>query len=199
MEVQTLMPQNCSQKETTSSRLPDRQVASLEHRLQNIRFRPIRADDWHRLQLFHQRLSARTVEFRFHGAKKALSEALSHRFTQLERTGNSAIVATTGTRGRIIGVARYCRLGDSTAEVAFVVEDEFQGHGVGHRLMRRLRDMAVADGITVFVAEVLPGNAPMFRLLKEAGDTNTRYVGGVREVCVDIQSPGHPATPRDDG
>jgi hypothetical protein len=50
----------------------------------------------------HERLSVETVEQRFHGARRELSERLAHRFTELDGRNDVALVATTGTRGRII-------------------------------------------------------------------------------------------------
>jgi GNAT superfamily N-acetyltransferase len=145
-----------------------------------IRLRPIRQDDWRKLQRFHDRLSAETIGLRFHGAKRHLSEPLSHRFTSVDGHVDAAVVATTGTRGRIVGVARYCTVQPGIAEVAFVVEDAFQHHGIGHRLMKRLVAMARANGIDEFVAEVIPSNVPMLRLLHEAGPVSTT---GSRGVC----------------
>jgi RimJ/RimL family protein N-acetyltransferase len=170
--------------------VPQRQprpAVSRSDTLLNVRIRPIRPDDWHRLQLFHRRLSEDTVELRFHGAKRELSEPLAHRFTQLDWVNDVAFVATTGTRGRIVGVARYSRISPTTAEVAFVIEDQFQHHGLGHRLMTHLRQAALAEGITEFVAEVLPGNLAMLRLLQEAGDATSRYQQGVVEVHVELK------------
>ncbi len=155
-------------------------------RLKDIRIRSIRADDWHRLQCFHNRLSIKTAELRFHGAKLELSEPLAHRFTQLDGHDDVALVATTGTRGRIVGVARYSRVAPDTAEVAFVVEDEYQGHHIGTRLMNRLRATALENGITKFVAELIPGNVRMIRLLEQCGTTEMRYSGGDCEVFVDF-------------
>jgi len=154
--------------------------------LRNIRFRPIRPDDWHRLQLFHDRLTETTVQLRFHGAKRELSAPLAHRFTQLDGRNDVAIVATTGTRGRIVGVARYFRLDATSAEVAFVVEDVYQGQGIGRRLMQHLAETARRNGISEFVAEVLPGNVPMLRLLQGLGPIRVRHDGGVDEVRVDL-------------
>ena len=159
---------------------------SIDQSLHNIHFRPIRPDDWHRLQQFHKRLSGSTIELRFHGAKRELSEPLAHRFTQLDGYSDVAWVATTGTRGRIIGVARYNHITPTSAEVAFVVEDGYQHHGVGHRLMQRLRETAIANGITEFVAEVLPGNTAMLRLLREAGPTRVHFDQGVCEAYVNL-------------
>jgi RimJ/RimL family protein N-acetyltransferase len=168
--------------------------ATTPQMLRNIRIRPMCPEDWHRLQLFHARLSPNTVELRFHGAKRELSGPLAHRFTEMDGRDNVAIVATTGTRGRIVGVARYCRLDATTAEVAFVIEDPFQHHGLGHRLMKRLRQIALANGVTAFVAEVLPGNTPMFHLLREAGPTALHVDRGECEVRVDLLQPADSRT-----
>lgn len=149
---------------------------------ESIHFRPIEPGDRGRLQRFHSRLSLPTIEQRFHAAKKDLSEPLARRFTDLDGHDEFAIVATTGTRGRIVGVARYARIDDTSAEVAFVVEDGYQGHGIGRRLMRRLRAHAVAAGLTEFVAYVRPNNTPMTRLLEEAGPTTARWEDGTVEI-----------------
>jgi GNAT superfamily N-acetyltransferase len=88
-------------------------------------------------------------------------------------------------------VARYSRINPTTAEVAFVVEDTYQHRGVGHHLMERLRAIALANGITAFVAEVLPGNTAMLRLLREAGETQVHPQAGEWQVRVDLtRTPG---------
>ncbi|HEX8918409.1 MAG TPA: GNAT family N-acetyltransferase [Chloroflexota bacterium] len=156
--------------------------------LHNIHFRQLTSDDWHKLQLFHDRLSEQTVALRFHGGKKHLSQGLAQRLTHVDGHDNVAWVATTGSRGRIIGVARYARLRPSSAEVAFVIEDEYQHLGVGRRLMERLRQTALENGITEFVADVLPGNLPMMHLLAEAGAVETLLDSGVCSVRVALES-----------
>jgi GNAT superfamily N-acetyltransferase len=156
----------------------------------NIRIRPIRPDDWRRLQRFHQRLSDTTIALRFHGAKRELSEPLAHRFANVDGHDNAAFVATTGTWGRIVGVARYSRIGPAAAEVAFVVEDAYQGQGIGQKLMARLRAHALQNGITEFVAMVLPGNTPMLHLLEEAGQARVHTKGGLWEIHVDLLGSG---------
>jgi L-amino acid N-acyltransferase YncA len=83
---------------------------------------------------------------------------LAHGLTDLDGTNDVALVAATGTRRRIIGVARYSRISPTSAEVAFVVKDAHQHHGVGHQLMNRLCKNALENGIAELVAEVLPGN-----------------------------------------
>jgi RimJ/RimL family protein N-acetyltransferase len=162
--------------------------------LHDVHFRLVRPNDWRKLQRFHARLSFSSVQHRFHGGKRELSVPLAHTFTDVDGVDDAAIVATTGTRGRIIGVARYCRLTPNSAEVAFVVEDAYQGKGIGGRLMRRLRELALANGVTVFIAEVLADNVPMFHLLKQVGTAQTQFDHGVCEVHVDLTQRVGPAT-----
>ena len=165
-------------------RIPDQQM--IDRSLRNIRIRPIRPGDQHRLQLFHRRLSDRTIRLRFHAGKRELSDALAHRYTHLDGHDRAAFVATTGTRGRIIGVARYRRLSPTSAEVAFVVEDAYQHHHIGARLLKRLIEHAQENGITEFVADVLAGNTPALHLLRDAGPTRTHLDTGLYEVHLDL-------------
>jgi RimJ/RimL family protein N-acetyltransferase len=161
-------------------------MAITSRQLHDLRFRQIQSDDWRRLQRFHLRLSSMTVELRFHGAKRELSVPLAHKLTDMNGKDDVGIVATTGTRGRIVGVGRYSRLSPTSAEVAFVVEDAYQHHGIGHRLLERLMEIALKNGITTFVAEVMPGNLPMVKLLEGAGPTHMRLSGGVYEIVLDL-------------
>lgn len=149
-----------------------------QRQLRSLHFRDIQPGDWRRLQRFHERLSPQTVELRFHGAKRQLSMPLAYRFTHVDGINEAAVVATTGTRGRIVGVARYSKIDERSAEVAFVVEDRYQRHHVGHRLLQRLCREAREHGIEEFVAEILPNNVPMFRLLAEIGSFSSHYSGG---------------------
>jgi RimJ/RimL family protein N-acetyltransferase len=166
-------------------------MSTTERELHDIHFRRIRPEDRARLQRFHKRLSIPTVAQRFHGAKLELSEPLARRFTEVNGHEEGAIVATTGTRGRIVGVARYFKLGAGSAEVAFVVEDKYQGRGIGLKLMDRIKEMALGEGIEEFIAYVLPGNDRMLHLLERTGPTTRVFDGGVYRVRVDLrrQSP----------
>src|SRR5437588_7966412 len=179
----------------TASSIGTRTNSSSNHNVHDVHFRAIRPDDWQKLQRFHARLSPTTVQHRFHGSKRELSIPLAHTFTEVDGVNDAAIVATTGTRGRIIGVARYCRVTPTSAEVAFVVEDGYQGRGIGGRLMRHLRDLALANGITVFVADVLTENTSMVHLLEKVGTTRLHYDSGVCEVEVNLTTPAKDVSP----
>jgi ribosomal protein S18 acetylase RimI-like enzyme len=71
---------------------------------------------------------------------------------------------------RIVGVARYHRVGPEHADVAVVVEDEWQRHGLGHRLMAHLAVAALHDGIDAFDVSILGDNDAALGLLRRMSD-----------------------------
>jgi ribosomal protein S18 acetylase RimI-like enzyme len=85
----------------------------------------------------------------------------------------------------IAGGGRYIVVQPGQAEVAFVVVDEYQGHGIGGALMRHLTSIACAAGLRTFIAEVLPENTPMLQLFKTSGlQLSTRREGQVVHVTI---------------
>jgi RimJ/RimL family protein N-acetyltransferase len=77
----------------------------------------------------------------------------------------------TPTGVELIGVGRYEPSEEpDTAEVAFVVEDDWQGRGLGGILLDAVLEAAEARGIHRFRADVLADNHRMLRLL----NTRTR-------------------------
>ncbi len=88
--------------------------------------------------------------------------------TQVDGTNRAAFVVERD--GDLIAVARYDRLDDpAIAEVAFVVADGWQHHGIASFLLQRLTSRAKEVGISAFCAEVLAENAPMLAVFHEAG------------------------------
>jgi ribosomal protein S18 acetylase RimI-like enzyme len=53
--------------------------------------------------------------------------------------------------------------------VAFAVIDEYQGQGIGTKLLRHLAAIARQAGLQEFVAEVLPENMPMLKVFETSG------------------------------
>jgi GNAT superfamily N-acetyltransferase len=130
--------------------------------------RPLGPDDMERLRAFHSRLSPDTVYSRFFYLHEELSDAEVVRFTHVDQRDRVALAATLGDD--LVGVARFDRIpGTSSAELACVVEDRWQDHGIGTRLMALLVDRARAEGITHLVGEILATNGRMLALVHHAG------------------------------
>ncbi len=152
---------------------PDRYPAELSCAVEThdgavVHLRPIRADDGARLADFHEHLSTLSVYHRFFFVHPKLSEAEIDRFTHVDYKDRLALVAVDGDR--LIAVGRYERTpGGTDAEVAFVVADEFQHHGIATLLLEHLAAAALKNGITTFVAETLSGNHDMLDVFFKSG------------------------------
>ena len=155
--------------------------------LATIRFRPIGPADQIMLREFHDRLSEATIRRRFHAAKPHLSQPLANRLASVDgRDAVGFVALTTHPSPRIVGVGRYCRLDSVSAEIALVVQDGYQGHGIGTELMRLLIAEARVNAITRLFADVLPENTTMLHLLFRFGKTEIRRGYGVEQVLLAI-------------
>ncbi|HEU5346042.1 MAG TPA: GNAT family protein [Ktedonobacterales bacterium] len=155
-----------------------------------MRMRVIRPDDVERLREFHARLSPDTIVMRYFRAAPVLHEREAWQLTHLDYDNRMALVATTGAgdEERIIGVVRYERVSAMEAEMAFVVEDQWQGHGISTILLARLLDYARERGFERMVAITLAGNVRMRAVLVHAGYALTsHYADGCLTLTLDIR------------
>jgi RimJ/RimL family protein N-acetyltransferase len=149
-----------------------------------LRLRRMRDDDTDALRAMHHRLSPRTVYQRFFAVLPELTLEQAERFTHVDGQTRVAIVAEEPT-GRLVAVGRYDRLPPDgrRAEVAFVVLDEYQRHGLGTVLAQHLVAHAREEGVQTFVADVLATNSAMFHVFADTGLTPvTTYDGGIAHL-----------------
>jgi GNAT superfamily N-acetyltransferase len=151
-----------------------------------IEVRPIRPGDAAALVSLHSRMSERTRYLRFFTPRLHVTPALLRRLVTVDHHSREAFVALSGTH--VVAVGRYERVAPSEAEVALVVEDAFQGHGIGSLLLRHLAFAAEANGIEQFVGLVLPENAGILRWI--AGyPVERRWADGLISLGFRIGSP----------
>ncbi|HEX2016793.1 MAG TPA: GNAT family N-acetyltransferase [Solirubrobacteraceae bacterium] len=135
---------------------------------QRVLIRQIRPSDKSLLKAGLARLSAETIRRRFLSPKPTLSSGELRYLTEIDGENHVAYVALLADvpRETLIAVGRYVATAEDprTAEVAVVVGDEFQGHGLGTRLGLALADHARTVGIQRFSASMLSDNAPAHRL-----------------------------------
>ncbi|GAB7050796.1 bifunctional acetate--CoA ligase family protein/GNAT family N-acetyltransferase [Catenuloplanes indicus] len=149
--------------------------------------RQIRPEDAPAIVAMHSRFSERTRYLRYFSPYPRIPERDLRRFVTVDHRDREALVLTSG--GEIFAVGRYERLGTDSpeAEVAFVVEDAHQGRGIGSVLLEHLAAAARQEGITRFVAEVLPSNGTMLRVFADAGYSIARkYEDGVVHLTFPI-------------
>ncbi len=135
--------------------------------------RPVLPQDAPHLQSFVERLSERSRYQRFHYSLRHLPVTVLREFTELdyrEHLGLIAEVFTADGAQTMIADARLVRsAARDEAELALVVADQWQGMGLGARLLRRLLAAARCAGAGRVSAELLADNAAMQRLLLRHG------------------------------
>jgi acetyltransferase len=137
-----------------------------------VRLRPIRPEDAEIEQTFVRNLSPRSKYFRFMQSLRELTPAMLVRFTQLDYDRELAFIAVINEKGREVevAVARYGMNPDGeSCEFAVVVADEWQGKGLGTRIMSQLMLSARARGFKTMEGQVLADNTAMLELVRELG------------------------------
>ncbi len=146
-----------------------------------VRVRPASPDDAAGIRRLFDRLSPDSRYLRFFSG--AVDTALMvHWAADVDRVQKDGLVAVTGTPERIIGHAGWGRDPErpERAEVALVLDDEFQGRGLGTILLGQLAEGARARGLEIFTAEVLPSNYRMIQVFRDSGfDARIRSRPGV--------------------
>ncbi|NGN94816.1 GNAT family N-acetyltransferase [Nocardioides sp. KC13] len=156
--------------------------------------RPVRPDDLAAFERMWARLSEETIYRRFHAPIKRLSLKLRRYLVDVDHLDHDALVAVAG--GEVIAVARYHRCADEpgAAEVAVLVEDAWQGRGLGARMLRELASLAGHRGIHVLTGEVQSDNLRMLDLVQSLLGPGSLQPGGtvVRVRGRWVRPEGHP-------
>jgi len=172
-----------------------------------VRIRRVFAADAGALIAMHEHHSPRTVRRRFFSSMPHLPAEQARRFAEVDGTSRVALVAQAPS-GELVAVARFDCLplepgqdpsAGLAAEVAVVVTDQYQHHGLGVAILTRLVSVARHLGVDHFTADVLMDNRPMLATFRDAGLTYVAHSeGGV--VHLDLPLPeGRPLTGDESG
>jgi acetyltransferase len=143
--------------------------------------RPIHPDDANMLKRLVSELSPESRYFRFVSSMAELPPSMLARFTLIDYDREMALVSVIKERRaspdgdmteteRIVGVSRYVTNPDqSSCEFALVVADDFNGKGMGSRLMESIMDVARDKGLSEIEGLVLANNSGMLKLMRGLG------------------------------
>jgi GNAT superfamily N-acetyltransferase len=128
--------------------------------------RPVTPEDRALLYRMWPRLSRDTVYRRFHAPVRTLPDEAVRHLVTVDHDSREAVVGVVG--GEVVGVARYDRspTDPSTAEFAIVVEDAWQGVGLGRQLLAELIDLAGRRGVRTLTAAVQRDNDRVIGLIR---------------------------------
>jgi RimJ/RimL family protein N-acetyltransferase len=136
-----------------------------------VTIRPIRAEDLALEQEFVNGLSAHTGYQRLMSVRRPSLEELV-RFTDIDYERELALIATTPVQGRErqIGAVRYVKEpSPGEAEFAIVLSDDWQGRGLGTRLLTSLALVAQRQGVRRLLGTTLSMNKAMLALGRKLG------------------------------
>ena len=160
---------------------------------QAVRVRAIRPTDKTMIMEAFRNLEPESIYTRFFHAKKTLTDQDLKKITEVDFENDVALVVTIGSEGgeTIIGAGRYAGYetdgGQRTAEVAFTVEEDYQGQGIAGMLLKRLTAIAREKGVEQFEAEVLAQNRAMLAVFSHCGLTvKEKYEGGTIHVTMPL-------------
>lgn len=139
---------------------------------QSLFLKPATLADKDKVTSFMSRISQESLRMRFmasisHVSEEFINDLCNGDFTD---TGCLLAIESQSEKSKIVGLANYISMNNNrTAEVAFLVEDLYQGLGISTLLLERLAGLASANGIIEFEAEVLPDNQQMMNVFKSSG------------------------------
>ncbi|MBX7218792.1 MAG: GNAT family N-acetyltransferase [Blastocatellia bacterium] len=155
--------------------------------------RPIRPTDETMMKDLFYSLSEQTIYQRFFRPIKAMPHPTLQKLVNLDYRKEVAIVGTVCDTPecrfepdgeRIIAVGRYVVDPETKlADMAFVVQDAFQGRGLGTILLQHLAKIAQVQGVAGVSADILAANKPMLHVFHKLGyKMETTLSGGVYHV-----------------
>jgi RimJ/RimL family protein N-acetyltransferase len=167
-----------------------------EERLKNgqtVTVRAIRPDDKDKIKRAFRDLEKESVYTRLFSHKTDLTEGDLKRITEIDFEKEVGLVVTLESAAgeAVIGSGRYFAFagadGKRHAEVAFLVEEDYQGQGMARTIMRHLAAIARCQKIACFEAEVLPENKAMLAAFARSGlPMSQRYADDVIHVTLSL-------------
>ena len=137
-----------------------------------VRFRAIKPSDEEEMRRLFYRFSEEAVYYRYFSPIKTMPHKKMQTYVNVDFSQALSIVGLVGDpgKGHIIAEARFVRDPQRPyADVAFVVDEDYQGLGVASYLYKTLLRLAKNRGIQGFTADVLSSNKGMMKVF-EKGD-----------------------------
>ena len=155
-----------------------------------ILFRPVKPTDEAALSEMLYSLSESSIRTRYMAQTMTFHHKDVQQLTNIDYNQDLSIVGTVPSVSgeKIVAVAQYF-LDPKTqaAEVAFIVQDEWQQKGMGTFLLNYLTQIAKQRSVKRFYAKVLPSNKSMLAIFHNSGyQVKTAFDGEVYNVTYDL-------------
>jgi len=155
-----------------------------------ILLRPIRPEDEPLERELLSSLSEESMRMRFFRMIKEITHEMLVRFCNIDYDRDIAIVAEIkeNEKRRIVGIGRVMREHDlKSGEIGVLVHDDFQGKGLGYKLMEMLIGIAKEKGIEELRGVALTENTRILRMVREFDFTREYLPGGTTEIRLKLK------------
>jgi len=167
-----------------------------EHSFKNglkVRFRAIKPSDEEAMRRLFYRFSKQTVFRRFLFPISTMPHNKMQEYVNVDYSHMMSVVALVGESDQetIIAEARYIMDAKSSfGDLAFVVDEKYQGFGIGSYLYDMLIRLAKDKGLKGFTAEVLPANQSMMKVFENGMlPIKSRLDSGLLRLTISFDDP----------
>jgi acyl-CoA hydrolase/GNAT superfamily N-acetyltransferase len=135
-----------------------------------VRFRAIRPSDEDQMRRLFYRFSDKAIYYRYFTPIKTMPHAKMQEYVNVDYRSVLSVVGLVGPpgQGQIIAEARFARHRNRPwVDIAFVVDEAYQGLGIATFLYRMLTRLAIRCGARGITADVLASNAAMLKVFEK--------------------------------
>ncbi|MFZ5570467.1 MAG: GNAT family N-acetyltransferase [Thermodesulfobacteriota bacterium] len=157
-----------------------------------VRFRAIKPSDEEEMRRLFYRFSDEAVYYRYFSSIKTMPHNKMQKYVNVDYRKVMSIVGLVGDagQGHIIAEARFVKDNGNPpfADVAFVVDEAYQGLGIASYMYQMLMRLAKERGIHGFTADVLSSNTSMMKVFeKGAGPLKAKLEYGVYALTIPFE------------
>jgi acyl-CoA hydrolase/RimJ/RimL family protein N-acetyltransferase len=157
-----------------------------------VRFRAIKPSDEEEMRRLFYRFSDQSVYYRYFAPIKTMPHSKMQGYVNIDFSRAMSIVGVVGEpgQGHIIAEARFIKdQKRPLADVAFVVDEQYQGMGIATYLYRMLIRLAKDRGIQGLTADVLASNIGMMKVFEKGETTVTAKLDcGVYHLSIPLDA-----------
>lgn len=156
----------------------------------SVLLRPIKPEDEPLWEEMFESFSDESIRYRFFQVLKETSHETRVRYCNIDYDREIAIVPEINENGRrkILGVARVSlEPGGKTGEIAFIVVDQYQGAGLGTKVVDHVLEICKDMGVEKVYAIMLPDNFRALNLMKKMGFTISYAEDGSVKGTLDLK------------
>ncbi|NQU63380.1 MAG: GNAT family N-acetyltransferase [SAR324 cluster bacterium] len=154
---------------------------------QEVRFRAIKPSDEEEMRHLFYRFSDEAVYYRYFTSIKTMHHTKMQEYVNVDYNQVMSIVGLIYApgKGNIIAEARYVKEPRRPwADVAFIVDEKFNGLGIASYLYQMLIRLGKERGLQGFTADVLSSNHGMMKVFEKGGLVKAKLEYGVYKLMM---------------